>query len=91
MSSLISNTPDIEGQPAIKNTLRKISFNPRAFRPSMDSLSPQKEAAQELLLRSICKNLNANERQSIRVKAHDEAREQLLTLKTKLRKNVRKE
>lgn len=90
MSGLITNTASIESQEGIKNTIRKVSFNPSCFRQSasLPRLSQQVEKQQDLVLKSLFRKINEEERANIRNMAHEEARLQLSQLKGKLRKNA---
>ena len=59
MSTMITNTIELESQPAIKNTIRKVNFNPLAFRSSADTpASPNTSFNQILMLSNICKRIN---------------------------------
>lgn len=71
MSSLITNTEEIESPSFIKNTLRKVSFNPVAFRSSCSSTPSISESTQQLLLSSICKKINKVEKENIRAMAFE--------------------
>lgn len=88
MSKLITNTPDLESRASINNTLRKVSFNPNPFKSTLTSFSQQIEKTQEALLKNLYKKINEEEREQIRIKAFEEAREQIVQLKGKLRKNA---
>lgn len=87
---MITNTPDLQPSETIKNTLRKVSFNPNSFKSTFSSLNSIQTQKQHALLDNLYKKINEEERQHIRIQAHEEAREQFRQLKGKLRKNASK-
>jgi hypothetical protein len=59
MSNFISNTEQVETRPVLNSKMRKVSFNPYAFRPSaLTPLPVREQQRQELYLKDICKNIN---------------------------------
>lgn len=72
MSNFINTSETIQSTPVINNKLRKVSFNPYAFRSSaLTPLRPEHQERQQRYLKNICNRINLEERDKIRALAHE--------------------